>query len=668
MKERSMIRQPLHEMKQNGRLKSQLVILFTLLTIVLLLYGTFSSFGSTASGDLKWWLILSYVLVGLAGSPLAMDYKIYSALSPIIFYSAILLMDLPSAFFILSAGTFLLLLFYFFHSVLFDEILLQSFIYAITGFVLHFLLDSAGVYETGVYNAELLLIVAFYVWAAAVTASTLMAGYQFFILHNRPSIDSLFITTVRGALLLPSAVLSFLLFYEAMEWLGILFFDALLILYGITLYQRFTLQQKLYTKTFYDDLTGVQNRHSLRRKAAEWIEAEKSFRLYIINIDEFKQINQYFSRSAGDIVLTEYVNRLRRLENKQTLVFRMNGDEFAFLQKLQPGENINNFPREIIALFRDSFSIGQETIFLECSIGGSDYLPERLYDVEQLLQQSALALDHAKEKAGSSFQMYNEFVANKVWRSIKMQKDLRTALAQQRLHLIYQPQIAMDGLQPFGFEALLRWDHPEWGPVSPVDFIPAAENSSLIHPVGRWVLEETCRTLKNRIDNGEEVWSVGVNVSFRQFQRDDFADEVVKIVDRYQINPSLITIELTESTAGENLIDVIPILKKWKKYGFQLSLDDFGTGYSSIYYMEELPLDVVKIDRSFIKNLTSNIEKASITKAIISLAHDLDMMVVAEGVETEEQWDWLSEHRCDVAQGFLIGKGTSALKVPDLVI
>ncbi|WP_090928941.1 putative bifunctional diguanylate cyclase/phosphodiesterase [Salibacterium qingdaonense] len=465
-------------------------------------------------------------------------------------------------------------------------------------------------------------------------------------------------TGVGVVVFLPSFVTAMILFHAALGWMGVLFFDSLLLLVNLFLMIQYRIYSEYYEAAYYDSLTGLPNARRFKQHQKDRTPYSAGYYLFLINIDDFKRINSFFGDEGAAYILVSYANRLLSLCGPGGNVYRMSGDEFVLVA---PPGTYEDIKEQIPADVQEPFLYHHEPIYLELSIGVSAQTVTAQKQPAQLLQEADLAMQKAKETAGTALYFYNKALADASLNEVKLRQDLHHALDSKEMHLIFQPQLFLTNGRLCGFEALLRWEHPKHGYISPGRFIPAAENSSMIHPIGRWVFKETCRILKERQDQGETMYSVSVNVSFRQFHDPGFESYVIHTLAHYDIEPGLITLELTESATIDNLHDLVPTLTRWKEAGIKLALDDFGSGYSSMNYIGTLPFDLIKIDRSFIQDLPASYSKGAIVRAVLGLAHDLNMTVVAEGVETKEQWDWLRTHCCDAAQGFLIGKGSSSI-------
>ncbi|MDH3977467.1 MAG: EAL domain-containing protein [Gammaproteobacteria bacterium] len=431
-------------------------------------------------------------------------------------------------------------------------------------------------------------------------------------------------------------------------------------------------EAKVHRLAYYDTLTGLPNRQLFHQQLAEAIErAEKTdtkvAALYI-DLDNFKRINDTLGHSFGDVVLTTIATRLDKCiriddyvsradsEEAAPRLARLGGDEFiAIVQDLGSEEDAVTVAERIRnELTKPVQHLGHEFV-VTSSIGVSLY-PDDGADIESLLKNADVAMYQAKNAGRNSVRFYSGTMSLRSLERLELENGLRYAIQRDELDLHYQPKIDLATGKLIGVEALLRWEHPERGNIPPSNFIPLAEECGLISELGAWVLRTAC--LQTKV--WEEKWGskicIAVNVSSQQFFNNEFADLVLKEVVDTGINPKTLQLELTESILMNDVKETVVALNKLKSAGISLAMDDFGTGYSSLSYLTRLPLDTLKIDRSFVMDLEHNRENAAICAAIIAMAHNLNLVVVAEGVETEAQRDYLHSLNCDQIQGYLISK------------
>ncbi|WP_100331375.1 putative bifunctional diguanylate cyclase/phosphodiesterase [Bacillus xiapuensis] len=409
-----------------------------------------------------------------------------------------------------------------------------------------------------------------------------------------------------------------------------------------------------------DRLTGLANRYAYKKRMDALLATSGAYdqRLAILflDLDRFQQINDSYGHEAGDRLLSEVALRLKKLLKNKDLLARIGGDEFAITLA-----NINH-PREaftlagrIIEVLSVPFWIQQQETYMSTSIGIS-FFPEDGANFDELLRSADKAMYKAKQQGRNRFTVYhNELDTNDV-KTITMERELRKAIQRQELYLMYQPQINVKSGEISGAEALLRWKSRVFGEVSPGDFIPLAEEIGLIVPIGEWIMSQVCHDFKQVEMAGFSDFSFAVNISPLQFLQETFIDRLMYIIEKENVPPKSIELELTESTIMPNAKESIRKLNDLKSRGFQISIDDFGTGYSSLSYLTRFPLNRLKIDRSFIQGITNSQEDLSVVRAILTMAHSLELGAVAEGVESSEQLLILKEEQCDFVQGYYYSK------------
>lgn len=431
-------------------------------------------------------------------------------------------------------------------------------------------------------------------------------------------------------------------------------------------------EEEVHRLAYFDTLTGLPNRQLFHEQLSSAIErAEKSntkvAALYV-DLDNFKRINDTLGHSFGDVVLQTIATRLDSCIRAEDCVTRadsdsddirlarLGGDEFvAILQDLESEEDAVVVADRIRQeLTKPVEHLGHEFV-VTSSIGVSLY-PHDGADIDTLLKNADVAMYQAKNAGRNSVRFYSGTMSLRSLERLELENGLRYAIQRNELSLHYQPKIHLETDEFIGVEALLRWEHPEHGDIPPSNFIPLAEECGLISTLGEWVLDQACRQAKQWQDRYQRNINIAVNVSSQQFFNTDFADVVLKKVFDAGISPSSLQLELTETILMNDVNETIAVLNKLKKAGASLAMDDFGTGYSSLSYLNRLPIDTLKIDRTFVMDLETNRENAAICAAIIAMAHNLDLLVVAEGVETEAQKAYLHDHQCDQIQGYLISK------------
>ena len=437
-------------------------------------------------------------------------------------------------------------------------------------------------------------------------------------------------------------------------------------------------EEKVRRLAYYDTLTGLPNRQLFHQHLAGAIEQAQELGTMVaalyIDLDNFKRINDTLGHTFGDAVLKtiaarldqcirseDYVTRADQ-ENPETQLARLGGDEFvAILRDLESDQDAVAVADRIRAeLAKPVEHLGQEFV-VTSSIGVSIY-PQDGDDIDTLLKNADVAMYQAKNAGRNSVRFYSGTMSLRSLERLELENDLRYAIQRNELELHYQPKMNLETDELVGLEALIRWKHPEKGFVSPSRFIPLAEECGLISSLGEWVLQKACRQLKAWQDRYQTSISVAVNVSSQQFFNTDMADTVLKELYESGLSPSSLQLELTETILMNDVNETVTTLMKLQKAGTAIAMDDFGTGYSSLSYLNRLPIDTLKIDRSFVMNLEQQQQNAAICSAIIAMAHALGLIVVAEGVETEPQKQFLREQQCDQIQGYLISKPLPAVE------
>lgn len=418
---------------------------------------------------------------------------------------------------------------------------------------------------------------------------------------------------------------------------------------------------KLNYLTYHDALTDLPNRVLFEDRLSQALVSmleDQITALLFVSLDSFKEVRNTLGHLLGDELLREVAERLKNCSGKNATVARFEGDEFALLLAQMRAENIVEITNNIFKAFTLPFIVGEHDIFITPSIGIS-LSPDDGKDTQTLLKNAGAALSRAREQGGNSYQFYMPDMHSKALKRLALENNLRRALERDEFEVYYQPKINTNTGKIVGMEALLRWQHPELGLVSPTEFIPLAEETGLIVPIGEWVLRTAC-VQTNLWKNEGFALNVAVNLSARQFQQSNLADTIIGIIKETELHPSDINLEITESSIMKNADSAVEILGELKKAGIKISIDDFGTGYSSLGYLKRLPIDVLKIDKSFIRDATTNPDDTALVMAIIMLAHNLRLKVVAEGVETEEHLDFLQRLGCDEWQGYLYSKPVSS--------
>lgn len=410
-------------------------------------------------------------------------------------------------------------------------------------------------------------------------------------------------------------------------------------------------QEKIEYMAFYDDLTKLPNLRYIKEKLSQEMQSHKPFALLILDIDRFKQINEALGHSFADLILKSVVNRLRELFPSHVFVGRLTGDEFAIIYPgLDQEDKWVSVCKQIQGHINKPLQVKHLLLNVSVTIGSAVYANNGI-EVDEFLKHANMALIEAQQQK-VPFQMYQPSMDGKAFDRLVLENHLHHALQNNELRLVYQPQVDIVTGQIQGVEALLRWQHPSYGPISPAQFIPIAENTGLIIPIGEWVLRTACRQLKEWQNPGLSSLQIAVNLSSRQFFSQDLIETVKGILDETGLPPGDLELEVTESIMM-NMEHASKTLQGLKHLGCKIAIDDFGTGYSSLNYLKHLPFHRLKIDQSFIRDLAENVQDDTIVSTIISMAQHLQLDVIAEGVETPEQMDILRKKQCTHIQGYL---------------
>jgi diguanylate cyclase (GGDEF)-like protein len=429
---------------------------------------------------------------------------------------------------------------------------------------------------------------------------------------------------------------------------------------------RYSIERKRYQvqlehQANYDALTGLPNRnllHDRLRQAVYSQRAPRNIGVVFMDLDHFKLINDSLGHSTGDKLLKGMAERLRAVLREGDTVGRVGGDEFVLILSDQANEEgVFRTMQRIAAKVAEPIVIEGRELYVTCSAGISLY-PQDGRDVDTLLRNADAAMYRAKEHGRANFQFYTSEMNERVSDRLALESALRRALERREFALHYQQKVDLRTGEIIGAEALVRWSHPEWGLVRPARFIPIAEETGLIVPLGEWVVHEAARQCRAWREAGLNPGVVSVNLSARQFRQEGLVRTVSRILEETGLDPASLEMELTESMVMHNVETAIATLQGLKSLGISLSVDDFGTGYSSLSYLKDLPIDTLKIDRAFVRDIGTGAEAEDgiLAQAIISLGHAMHLKVIAEGVETDAQVHFLKRHGCDQVQGFLYGE------------
>ena len=417
----------------------------------------------------------------------------------------------------------------------------------------------------------------------------------------------------------------------------------------------------------YDRLTHLPNHLSLREQFKQVqpkdTSDEKLVTVLSLDLDRFNQINDNLGQAVGDVLLKAVADRIKACVGSLGIVARLNATQFAIILAFdrqdacptQYKREVGNLAQNLLNSLSQTFELANQELFITASIGIALY-PRDGKEIEQLLNHANTALTQAKQQGGNQYQFYTTAFNIGSSDRLALQSSLRHALERQELLLYYQPQVSLKTGQIIGAEALVRWQHPDRGLISPDKFIPIAEETGLIVPIGEWVLKTACQQTKIWQNAGFSHLRIAVNLSSRQFSQIDLRHQLVAILMETGLDPKYIELELTESMLVHNTEVAIRRLNALKSLGVEIAIDDFGTGYSSLSYLQQFPFDILKIDRCFIRNITENPNNAAITKAIIEMAKTLNLKLMAEGVETEAELSFVCQQQCDGMQGYLFSR------------
>jgi diguanylate cyclase (GGDEF)-like protein len=416
--------------------------------------------------------------------------------------------------------------------------------------------------------------------------------------------------------------------------------------------------QELTKQALQDSLTKLPNRTLLEDRLDQMVHKavreQGRFALMFIDLDGFKAINDSLGHHIGDLLLIDVAQRIRDSIRAQDTAARLGGDEFVMLIEVKEPEDAASVADKLCTTLNQPFYIAQYNLGISASIGIAVY-PEDGKSRHDLLVHADAAMYHTKSTGRNGYHFFESSMNINAHNQLQVIQDLRMALERKEFRLHYQPKFSTSDGVVVGAEALLRWQHPVRGIIAPADFIGLAEKTGLIVPIGEWVLDEACRQMRKWYDEGYQQWKMAVNLSSVQFSNDNLVQMVRETLARNNLPATSLMLEVTESTAMHNVEASLTILEQLVKLGVEISIDDFGTGYSSLLYLKRLPATELKIDRGFIRDLAQGTDDASIVSAIVALGRSLNLRIVAEGVETEKQQEFLTTLGCDTLQGYFMG-------------
>ncbi|MEL6469100.1 MAG: EAL domain-containing protein [Cyanobacteria bacterium J06623_4] len=435
--------------------------------------------------------------------------------------------------------------------------------------------------------------------------------------------------------------------------------------------QRWRIERLFRTRNARDQLTQLPDRmlfnQQLKRAIAQSIEADVMLGVAFLDLDRFKNINDTLGHAAGDCLLKQVAERLQSCLRGYDVVARWGGDEFTLLlSELRSPEEISAIAERILQRLAAPFRVQEEELFVTASLGIA-LAPYDGQDEQTLLRNADAAMYQAKARGRNNYQIYFEEINADARNQLNLETDLRKAMINQELFLCYQPQVDLKTGRWIGMEALIRWQHPALGLIPPTKFIPIAEETGLIEPIGQWVLQAACGQYAQWQKAGMPPLRLAVNLSAQQFHRSRLVRSVVKILEATHFDARHLELEVTESAAMQDVSFAISVLQKLSHVGIQIAMDDFGTGYSSLSVLKHFPLDTIKIDRSFVQDLVDSPSDAAIASTIIALAKGLNFKVLAEGIETADQMAVLQKMGCDYAQGYWFSRPLTVQQIDNLL-
>jgi diguanylate cyclase (GGDEF)-like protein len=445
--------------------------------------------------------------------------------------------------------------------------------------------------------------------------------------------------------------------------------------YGVArdITERKLAEDTINFQAYHDLLTNLPNRALLRDRLSLAISQAKRedemLAVMFLDLDRFKNINDSLGHVVGDELLQQVSTRLKSCVREGDTLARFGGDEFTLLlPKITRGkEDVSSIAEKINDVLKDPFVIDNNELYVSASIGISIY-PRDGTNMDLLIKHADIAMYHVKDTGKNNYKFYSDDMTTPYFQNLSLETGIHKALDNDEFHLMYQPQINLKTGEIVGVEALLRWDHPEHGMITPAEFVPFAEETGMIVEIGHWVLRNACAELRRWRDAGLPEIRMSINMSARQLAEKAIVKHISNILKDYGIPGHCLEIEITENTIMSDMDSVIQKLKALSKKGVFIAIDDFGTGYSSLSYLHKLPIHTLKIDRAFIKEVNMQHSGNSIINTIVAMARGLNLNVIAEGVETQQQLEYLQEIECSEAQGFLFGKPLPADVITQLLI
>ncbi|RJX39779.1 EAL domain-containing protein [Paenibacillus pinisoli] len=418
-------------------------------------------------------------------------------------------------------------------------------------------------------------------------------------------------------------------------------------------------EEQLHLMAYFDNLTGLPNRHHFQQTLEAMLavsgSSDQRFAVMFVDLNRFKQINDSLGHAAGDVLLQAVAARFTGIAEENCHVFRLGGDEFVFVLHYEDPESPVEFAERICDCFNQPFELTESVVYTTTSVGISLY-PENGATIDDIVKKADMAMYKAKEQGRSSYHFFDHEMEQSMNDKMQLENGIRRALENKQFFLVYQPKVCPNTGATIGFEALVRWEHHEIGLIPPARFIPLAEASGMILDIDMWVFREACRQSKKWQERGFPLLPVAINLSAKHFDQRNLVENIVDILRDTRIDPHLVVIEITESVFIRQMESVIEMLSELQALGIEISIDDFGTGYSSLSQLQRLPVSIVKLDRTFIKDAEHDERKSAVVRAVIELAHSMGLRVVAEGIETEEERTFFAGLHCDELQGYYFSK------------
>ncbi|QFT90720.1 Phytochrome-like protein cph2 [Bacillus sp. THAF10] len=434
-----------------------------------------------------------------------------------------------------------------------------------------------------------------------------------------------------------------------------------------------SLERQIMHQANHDYLTGLPNRKLLKESMEKLMESDEKnpdeFAVLSINLDRFKHTNDTLGHGVGDALLQEAATRLQQLEHEHShsFVFRVGGDEFILLFQAQNVlERVKELAKDVMDSLKKPFHINNHELFITACVGVSLY-PNDGESVDMLLKHADVALSRAKELGKNYLEIYTPSISVQSYQEYTLERDMHKAIKEEQFEVYFQAKVLASSYKIVGAEALIRWNHPIWGMISPVEFIPLAEEYGMINEIGDYVMEKVLKQLSTWKRQALPLVPISINVAPQRFLRKNYSNMVKRIIEHYEVSPSLLELEITESTFLQQSEDVLKMVQDLREFGVKVALDDFGTGYSSMTRLTELDIDVLKVDKSFVKDVEVNRKNAVILESLIVIAKELKMELVVEGVETIGQLQFMKEKNCDIIQGFIFSRPVPVSEFTELL-